>query len=362
MIEYENLGKLNAPFFEEYKESFSNTLKSGWYILGNNVSNFEKEFADYCGSKYCVGLASGLDALILALRSFNFPEGSEVIVPSNTYIATILSIIHNNLKPVLVEPDIETYNIDPGKIEAKISSKTKAILVVHLYGKCCEMDSILSTARKYELKVIEDCAQSHGAKYKGQKSGTFGDVGAFSFYPTKNLGALGDAGAIVTNDPEIAESIKTLRNYGSKTKYINEVVGFNSRLDEIQAGFLSVKLRSLDKINEHKRKLAKLYLEELKNDFIMPIVDTDYFDVYHVFNIRHKNRDKLREYLLKKEIKTEIHYPVSPNKQGALLNLLPNDCPLSEEIHETTLSLPMSYFHTEKDVFNVIKVLNEFAS
>jgi dTDP-4-amino-4,6-dideoxygalactose transaminase len=360
MIEYENLGKLNAPFFKEYTKSFQKTLKSGWYILGNNVVSFEHEFAKYCNSKCCVGVASGLDALFLALKHYNFPKGSEVIVPSNTYIATILSIIHNDLKPILVEPDIHTYNINPEKIEERINERTKAIMVVHLYGKCCKMDTIIDIAKKYNLNVIEDCAQAHGSMFMGKKAGTFGNIGAFSFYPTKNLGALGDAGAIVTNENEVSESIKTLRNYGSKEKYINNVIGYNSRLDEIQAGFLSVKLHNLDAINEHKRGLARIYFDLLKEEYIKPVEDQNYYDVFHIFNIRHSRRDKIREYLLKNGINTDIHYPISPNQQVALSCLVEGKYPISEEIHNTIISLPISFFHTREDIFKVVKVLNKF--
>lgn len=361
MIEYENLAKLNKPFFEEYKKAFSETLESGWFILGNKVLAFENEFGAYCGTKHCIGLANGLDALILALRAFNFEKGSEVIVPSNTYIATILSIVHNGLVPVLVEPDLATYNIDPAKIEEKITSRTRAIMVVHLYGKVCEMDKINSIAKKYNLKVVEDCAQAHGAKYKNIKAGNWGDLAAFSFYPTKNLGALADAGAMTTNDDDLAAAIKALRNYGSKEKYYNEVVGFNSRLDEVQAAFLSIKLKSLDKINEHKQKLANLYLKNLKSDFVLPVVHPDYFDVYHIFNIRHPKRDALKEHLLKHEVKTDIHYPVAPNKQKAMKGILDQvSTPIAEEIHKTTLSLPISFYHTEQDVLKVIETMNKF--
>lgn len=361
MIEYENLGKLNKPFFEEYQKAFTETLESGWYILGNKVQVFEQSFATYCNTKHCIGLANGLDALILALKAFNFEKGREVIVPSNTYIATILSIVHNGLTPVLVEPDINTYNIDPKKIEEKITSKTVAIMVVHLYGKMCEMDSIISIAKKHNLKVIEDCAQAHGASYKNVKAGNWGDFGAFSFYPTKNLGALADAGAMTTNSDVLADAIKSLRNYGSKVKYYNEVVGYNSRLDEVQAAFLSVKLNRLDEINNHKRKLANLYLKNLKSDFILPQVHPDYLDVYHIFNIRHAKRDDLKVHLLKNEIKTEIHYPVAPNKQKAMIGWIDGvQTPIAEEIHQTTLSLPISFFHTEQDVLKVIEVMNKF--
>jgi dTDP-4-amino-4,6-dideoxygalactose transaminase len=361
MIDYENLGKVNKSFFEDYINSFKDVLNSGWFILGSKVKEFEKEFANYLNMKYCVGVASGLDALILSLRAFNFEKDSEVIVPSNTYIATILSILHCGLKPILVEPDLRTYNIDPAKIEEKITTATKAIMIVHLYGKSCNMDPIIELTKKYDLKLIEDCAQSHGAKYKGKLTGTFGDFGAFSFYPTKNLGALGDAGAVLSNDDNLNTIIKRLRNYGSDVKYYNEIVGYNSRLDEIQAAFLLIKLKKLDEINNHKRNLAKIYFENLKNDFIKPNVDKDYYDVYHVFNVRHEKRDTLKEYLLKNEIKTDIHYPVPPHKQKAMAGVITNqEFPISEEIHKTTLSLPVSYSHTKEEIFKVVEVMNNF--
>lgn len=360
MIEYENLYKSNSIFFEELKKSFDDTLNSGWFILGKNVEKFEQDFSSYLIEKYCFGVASGLDALLLSLKAFDFERGSEVIVPSNTYIATILSILHAGLKPVLVEPDILTYNIDPKKIEESITANTKAIMIVHLYGKSCEMDKIVEICGKYKLRLIEDCAQSHGAKFKGQLTGTFGEFGAFSFYPTKNLGALGDAGAVITNDESLAIKIKRLRNYGSDVKYYNEVVGYNSRLDEVQAGFLSIKLNKLDEINTHKRKLAQIYFDNLKDDFIKPVVDKNYFDVYHIFNIRHKKRDELKDYLLKNEIKTDIHYPVAPHKQNAIINILEGSYPISEEIHNTTLSLPCSFGHTEEEIYQVVEVMNKF--
>jgi dTDP-4-amino-4,6-dideoxygalactose transaminase len=361
MIEYENLALLNAPFVDEYASSFQRVLNSGWYILGQEVKNFEKDFADYNHAKHCLGVASGLDAITLSIAAMDFDPGSEILVPSNTYIATILSILQNQMKPVLVEPSLETYNIDPAKIEAQITKKTKAIIVVHLYGKACDMDPIMALCKKYELTLIEDCAQSHGATYKNKFTGTFGEFGAFSFYPTKNLGALGDAGAIICQNDRYADLIRKLRNYGSDRKYYNELIGYNSRLDEIQAAFLSVKLKSLDKINQHKRKLAALYLEHLKNDFIKPVLHKDFFDVYHIFNIRHPKRDALREHLLKHEIKTEIHYPVSPNKQEALKGFFTGmTFPISEEIHQTTLSLPISYFHSEEAIFSVIECMNKF--
>jgi dTDP-4-amino-4,6-dideoxygalactose transaminase len=369
MIEYENLKLLNKPFMEKLFESSKETIESGWYILGENVKKFEKNFALYNGNQFCIGVASGLDALVLSLRAHDFEEGSEILVPSNTYIATILSILHNNLKPVLVEPDIHTYNINPLLIEQHITSRTRGIMVVHLYGKSCEMDTILEAANKYNLKVFEDCAQSHGAMYKGRKTGTFGNSNAFSFYPTKNLGAMGDAGAVTTDDPEIADKIFQLRNYGSKTKYYNNLIGFNSRLDEIQAAFLNIKLTFLDEINSHKRKLAQIYSENIRGEFILPFTHSDCYDVFHIYPIRHKKRDRLRDYLLSKGIKTEIHYPLAPHYQLALreasekglLNFSKDGYPISEEIHKTVLSLPISYFHTEEDIFKVVEALNLFS-
>ena len=361
MIEYENLGKANEPLFVEYREAFNKVIEGGWYILGKAVKQFESEFAHFNRSSFCAGVANGLDALILALKTFQFERDDEILVPSNTYIATILSIVHNQLKPVLVEPDIRTYNIDPVRIREKITKKTRAILVVHLYGKCCEMDTIMAIAQEHNLKVIEDCAQSHGASYKKTLTGNFGHFGAFSFYPTKNLGAIGDAGALTTNDPLLHQNILTLRNYGSEKKYYNEQVGYNSRLDELQAALLLVKLKHLDDFTAHKRKLAKLYQEGLKENFIKPVVHPDYYDVYHIYNIRHKNRDALKEYLLENGIKSEIHYPVAPNKQKAMIGILDGEeTPIAQEIHNTTLSLPISYFHTVEDIRYIVDVMNKF--
>ena len=362
MIDYENLREVNKPFFNEFKKAFSDVLESGWFILGNQVKEFENNFAAYTGSKYCIGVASGLDALFLALKALHLEPDCEVLVPSNTYIATILSIINCGLKPVLVEPDIETYNINPKNIEKNITAKTKAIIVVHLYGKACNMEPILAICEQYNLKLIADCAQSHGAKYKGENTGTFGDFGAFSFYPTKNLGALGDGGALTTDNEALMNEIIILRNYGSKQKPYNEKVGFNSRLDEIQAAFLNIKLKKLDEINAHKNKLAALYLQNLIDPFIKPSVHKDHYDIYHIFNIRHEKRDLLKEYLFSNGIKTEIHYPISPNKQKSMEGILDHfSCPISEEIHRTTLSLPISYSHKENDIYNVIECLNNFS-
>jgi dTDP-4-amino-4,6-dideoxygalactose transaminase len=360
MILYEDLARLNQSFREEYRQKFQEILEKGWFILGDQVKSFEQAFAHYCRTAYCVGVANGLDALTLALRVYDFPRGSEVIVPSNTFIATLLAVLHNDLQPVLVEPAIDTYNLNPAKIAESITPKTVAILPVHLYGKICEMDKITELAQSHNLKIIEDAAQAHGAAFKEKKAGSFGDIGCFSFYPTKNLGALGDGGGITTNRTDLAEKIAELRNYGSSLKYYNNVVGFNSRLDEIQAGFLNIKLSYLDAINAHKRSLALLYLQHLKDEFIKPVLHADYSDVYHIFNIRHPKRDKLRAYLLKNDIKTEIHYPIPPHRQKALQGILSGEYPIAEEIHATTLSLPVSYYHTEADIARVIAVMNRF--
>lgn len=361
MIEYENLKKVNEGFFDRFKEMFDGFLKSGWYILAGNVKKFEEDFALYCGVRHCVGVASGLDALTIAIDACSLPKGSEIIVPSNTYIATILAVVRCGLKPVLVEPDIKTYNIDPARIEERINSKTGAIVAVHLYGKTCNMDPIMEIATRYNLNIIEDVAQAHGARYRGKMAGGFG-IGCFSFYPTKNLGALGDAGAVLTDSDELADRVKALRNYGSTTKYHNDYIGYNSRLDEIQAGFLSLKLGSLDDINNHKRRLARIYFENLDERFIKPDVNPNHFDVYHIFNIRHPKRDEIREYLLKKGIKTEIHYPIPPHRQKAMKGIIEGGYPISEEIHRTTVSLPISYAHNEEDILKVCRVMNEWVT
>jgi dTDP-4-amino-4,6-dideoxygalactose transaminase len=361
MIAYENLLELNKPFTESFKEQFDNFLNSGWYILGESVKRFEQQFAAWNQSAHCIGVANGLDALTMALKAYEFEPGAEVIVPSNTYIATILAILNNNLTPVLVEPDIRTYNIDPQLIEQAVTPRTKAMMIVHLYGKSCDMDAIMAIKTKYNLVLIEDCAQAHGATYKKQKTGTFGEFGAFSFYPTKNLGALGDAGAITTNDAQLADMMLQMRNYGSSKKYYNERIGINSRLDELQAAFLSIKLQALNDINAHKRKLANLYLQSLKSNYILPVVEDNYKDVYHIFNVRHPKRDALKAYLLEQGIGTEIHYPVPPHRQKAMQPLMQGKSyPIAEEIHQTTLSLPCSYWHTPDQVSHVIEKLNAF--
>jgi dTDP-4-amino-4,6-dideoxygalactose transaminase len=360
MIEYENLKLVNQPYFREFRNVFGEVLESGWFVLGKNVEEFEKEFAGYINVNHCVGVASGLDALILSLKSLDLPAKSEIIVPSNTYIASILSIMHSGHSPVLVEPDISSYNIDPGKIEAAITTNTRAIMVVHLYGKPCDMDPIIEICKKHNLFLIEDCAQAHGAEYKGRKVGSFGDLAAFSFYPTKNLGCLGDGGAILTNNSDFSKRVRLLRNYGSEKKYYNEYLGYNSRLDEIQAAFLRVKLRYLGNIVSYKRELAEIYLNGISKEFIIPTTHSDFYDVYHIFNIRHKKRDELKQFLFDRGIKTEIHYPVPPHRQNSMTLFNTLKFPVSEEIHRTTLSLPVSSFHTIKDIRYIINALNTF--
>ncbi len=362
MIEYEDLKRSNSSFESEFKQAFNSFINKGRYILGKEVELFEKEFAAYCGSKYCIGVASGLDALYLSLITLDLPKDSEVIVPSNTYIATILSIVNAGLKPVLAEPRIDTYNINPGLIEKNISNATRAIMVVHLYGKPCEMDSISAIAKQYNLTLIEDCAQAHGAKFANKKVGTWGRFGAFSFYPTKNFGALGDAGAIVTDDEEMAIKIKALRNYGSPLKYYNQYIGINSRLDELQAAFLRIKLPHLDAINQHKVQLASLYSKLISNTkIVLPVTQKNAEEVFHIYNIRCATRDDLKAFLLKKGINTEIHYPVAPHLQPAYSRMFANSTfPISEEIHKTTLSLPISYSHTVEDITYISKAINSY--
>jgi dTDP-4-amino-4,6-dideoxygalactose transaminase len=361
IIKYENLNLVNQMFEPEFNNKFKQFLNKGWYILGNEVDEFEKSFADYNGSKYCIGLANGLDAIEIGLLVLGFPPKSEIIVPSNTYIATILAIINAGHIPILVEPDIRTYNIDTTKIIEKITFKTKAILVVHLYGNMAQMDKILEISSIYNLEIIEDCAQSHGAKFNNIKSGNFGKIGAFSFYPTKNLGALGDAGAITTSDHDIYIKIKAIRNYGSQIKYHNKYIGRNSRLDEIQAAFLNVKLPFLDQINQHKAIIADLYNSLISDKFIKPKIIENSISVYHIYNIRCNKRDELKKYLIENNIESEIHYPVSPSQQEGYSHIFANESfPISELIHNTTLSLPISYSTKIEDVYKIINVINTF--
>src|SRR5574344_1078816 len=367
MIPFLDLKGLNAQHRNELIEACTRVIDSGWYIQGNECKEIDKEFAQYCGTKYAIGVASGLDALILILRAYKelgvMNDGDEVIVPSNTYIASILAMSQNKRVPVLVEPDINTYLIDPSKIEEKITSKTKAILPVHLYGQTCEMDKINEIAKKYNLKVIEDSAQSHGAYYKDKRSGNLGDASGFSFYPGKNLGALGDGGAVTTNDEELALAIKALANYGSHKKYENLFKGINSRLDEIQAAMLRVKLRYLDNEVEKRREIANYYLENIKNDnLILPEVRAEDNHVWHLFVIRTTKRDELQKYLLDNGIQTLIHYPIPPHKQNAYKEWNNDSYPISEQIHNEVLSLPISGVQTLEDTIKIVNVLNSLES
>ena len=365
MIPFLDLKKINAQYREELIGACTKVIDSGWYVQGNECIEFEKEFAQYCGTKYAVGVANGLDALILIIRAYKemgiLSDGDEVIVPSNTYIASILAISQNNLVPVLVEPDLDTYLIDPFKIEEKITSKTKAIMPVHLYGQTCEMDEINKIAKKYGLKVIEDSAQSHGAYYKNKRCGNLGDASGFSFYPGKNLGALGDGGAVTTNDEELAHTIKALGNYGSHKKYENLYKGVNSRLDEIQAAMLRVKLRHLDKEIEKRREIADSYLQNINNEnIILPKVRAKDNSVWHLFVIRTNKRDMLQKYLLENRIQTLIHYPLAPHKQEAYKEWNAESFPISEQIHDEVLSLSISGMQSLDDTRKVINILNRY--
>lgn len=365
MIPFLDLKVINKQYRSELLEAITRVVDSGWYVLGNEVKQFEKEFAKYCETKYCLGVANGLDALILILRAYKelgiLAEGDEVIVPANTYIATILAISENGLKPVLIEPDPQTYNLNSDLIEQEITENTKAILTVHLYGQVSGMDKINSIAKKYNLKVIEDCAQAHGALYKGKKVGSLGDAAGFSFYPGKNLGALGDAGCITTSDSELASTITALRNYGSHEKYKNLYKGVNSRLDEMQASTLRVKLRYLDNEIENRRMIANEYRKQIINDCIdLPLVVDQEAHVWHLFVIRCQDREKLASYLQERGIQTVVHYPLAPHKQSAYKDLENTYLPITENIHETVISLPLSPVMKKDELDTVIKVINGF--
>ena len=361
MIPYENLKRLNLPFEADFQQAYTEVINSGHYILGHQLELFEQEFAAFNGVPHCVGVSNGLDALILALRALNLPQGSEVIVPSNTYIASVLAIVAAGLTPVLAEPDINSYTIGPSHIEDAITTRTRALLVVHLYGKVCDMDAIMAIKKKYDLFLVEDCAQAHGATYKGKLAGTFGEMGAFSFYPTKNLGALGDAGAIICQDEQLAKNLQSQRNYGSDRKYYNDIIGYNNRLDELQASFLRIKLRKLCEMNEHRNKLAAKYHNALGDKFVLPIQDNDHYDVYHIFNIRHDRRDDLQRYLGDRGVGTVIHYPVPPHRQQAFKDyFVGQEFPIADLIHNTTLSIPCSFCHTPAEIEEVINILMQF--
>lgn len=367
MIKFLDLKEINKRHRANLLLAFERVLDSGWYIMGNELSQFETEFKEYCGTKHAIGVANGLDALILIIRAYKelgiFNEGDEIIVPANTYIASILAISANNLKPILVEPNIGTYNIDPSLIEHAITDKTVAIMPVHLYGQLCDMDKIMNIAKVHNLKVIEDCAQAHGAKMKnGVPAGGLGDASGFSFYPGKNLGALGDAGAITTNDDELAIALKALLNYGSHIKYKNLFKGVNSRLDELQAALLSVKLKTLDEETEARRSIANRYITEIRNNkVVLPIVYGEQDShVWHLFVVRTENRNHLQNYLEKNNIQTVIHYPIPPHKQEAYKELNDLIFPVSEKIHSEVMSLPISPVMTHDEVSLVIELINKY--
>lgn len=354
---------LEAELDKDIRDAFDRVYTRSWYIEGVEDEKFEKVFAEYCNSKYCVGVGNGLDALFLALKALNVKDGDEVIVPSNTYIATALAVTYIGATPVFVEPDIRTFNIDPAKIEKAITEKTKAIMPVHLYGQACDMEPIMKIAKKYNLLVVEDCAQAHGATYKGKVVGSFGDVAGFSFYPGKNLGALGDAGAIVTNNEELAKKVRALGNYGSDYKYHHVYQGNNSRLDELQAAFLAAKLPLLEKVNDNRRSIADKYLAGINNPkVILPFVPDYAVPVWHIFGIRCKRRTELENFLNDAGIGTNKHYPIPMHLQDCYkdLGFKEGDFPIAEEISSSELSIPMYYGMTDDEVQYVIDKVNEF--
>ncbi|MBQ7708130.1 MAG: DegT/DnrJ/EryC1/StrS family aminotransferase [Lachnospiraceae bacterium] len=364
---------MNVPFVsfnvmhkeieEKMLDAFKRVYENNWFIQGKECEEFEKEFAEYCGASYCVGCGNGLDALYLLLRAYGIGEGDEVIVPSNTYIATALAVSYTGAKPVFVEPFIETFNINPSLIEQAVNDKTKAIMAVHLYGQPARMDEIKAIAKKYDLKVIEDSAQAHGALYKGTKTGNLGDAAGFSFYPGKNLGALGDGGAIVTNDKELADKCRAIGNYGSDYKYHHIYKGNNSRLDEVQAALLRIKLKELDKWNKRRNEIAKKYIEGIHNEqVILPVTEPDMTHVYHIFGIRCDRRDELEKHLNENGIGTNKHYPIPIHLQGAYseLGIPEGTLPIAEKISVTELSIPMYYGMTEEEIDYVIEKINAF--
>lgn len=361
MIKFLDLKAVNEQYRNQIDAAVKRVLDSGWYLLGKENEAFEKNFAQYCGAKYCIGVANGLDALNLIIKAYGFGSGDEIIVPANTYIASILAISENGCIPVLVEPDICSYNINPDLVEAKITSKTKAIMPVHLYGQAVQMDKIEDLARKYNLKIIEDAAQAHGACYNGKHTGNLGDAAGFSFYPGKNLGCLGDGGAITTNDAELSQKIRALKNYGSFIKYQHLCKGVNSRLDEIQAAVLDVKLKGLDQDNDRRREISRYYRENITNPLIiLPQTYDEKAHVWHLFVVRTDDRDKLAKYLNDNEIQTNIHYPTAPHKQECYKEFAGLSLPVTEEIHAHVLSLPISPVMTDMEIQTVVNVLNSY--
>ena len=366
MIKFLDIQKINQKYASELKIIASDVIDSGWFLMGEKLNNFEANFAQFNGVKHAIGVANGLDALRLILKAYIdlgiMQKGDEIIVPANTYIASLLSISDNNLVPVLVEPDLDTYNLDLTLLEEKITKKTKAIMIVHLYGQVCWNAGLKALAKKYDLKIIEDNAQAIGATFEGKRTGNLGDAAGFSFYPGKNLGALGDSGAVTTNDDALAQHIRALGNYGSTKKYVNNFQGLNSRLDEIQAGFLNVKLNYIDDENERRQEIAARYLADIKNDkIILPVNPTDIKNhVWHLFVIRTGNRTHLQDFLSKHGIQTLIHYPIPPHKQEAYKELNDLQFPITEKIHDEVLSLPISPVMTVEEVTEVILVINKY--
>jgi dTDP-4-amino-4,6-dideoxygalactose transaminase len=363
MFKFLDLSKINKTYHNEFKKVFSEVLDEGWFVLGKNVNLFEENFAYYCGSKYCVSVGNGLEAIFLILKAMDIERGDEIIVPSNTYIATWLAITQCGATVVPVEPELITYNLDPAKIEKSITSKTKAILVVHLYGQTANMKEISEISRKYKLKIIEDCAQAHGAKYQGKYAGNLGFASAFSFYPGKNLGCLGDGGAIVTNSSVLAKKIRALRNYGSFSKYKNYYKGYNSRLDEMQAAFLNVKLKNLDKDIQYKNNLANVYLDKLAHNknIVLPKVEKGNIHSWHLFVVRVKGRNFFQKYLYDNNIETLIHYPIPPYKQRAYKSEFKTyKSNLTNTLHKEVLSLPLNTSLSKKEIIEICGVINKY--
>ena len=365
MMKFLDLQKITQKYAEEIHEAVDRVVDSGWYLQGKENERFEANYAQYIGTKYAVGCANGLDALIWIFRAYMemgiMKPGDEVIVPANTYIASILAISENGLKPVLIEPSIETYQIDDSKIEAAITERTRAILIVHLYGQCAYTEKIGELCKKYDLKLVEDNAQAHGCKFNGRKTGSLGDAAGHSFYPGKNLGAFGDAGAVTTDDEELAEVVRAVANYGSQKKYVFKYCGRNSRLDEIQAAVLGVKLKHLDEDVAIRKKIAKYYIEHIKHpDIITPIVEDWDAHVFHIFTIRTKKRDELQKYLTDNSVQTIIHYPIPPHKQECYKEWNILSFPITEQIHNEELSLPMSPVLQKEDVERVVEVINKY--
>lgn len=363
MIKFLDLEKVTAKHGAEINEAVIRVVNSGWYLQGKENEQFEKDYSEYIGTKYTVGCANGLDALIWIFRAYVemgiMKPGDEVIVPANTYIASILAISENGLVPVLVEPDIHTYQIDPEKIEEAITSRTKAILIVHLYGQCAYTEKIGELCKKYNLKLVEDNAQAHGCKFNGVRTGSLGDAAGHSFYPGKNLGALGDAGAVTTNDEELARTVRAVANYGSTKKYVFKYIGRNSRLDEIQAAVLDAKLKHLDEDNARRKEVARMYIEGIKNPAItLPEVTDRDAHVFHIFPIRSEKRDELQKYLTENGVQTIIHYPIPPHKQECYADWNDRRYPITEKIHAEELSLPISPVITDDEVNEVIRIIN----